>query len=153
MDLEERGVPLRICKVCPPARHSPFYKPDALCATRPKRGTASLRVAPSLQAKCPILAYSRVSENRTLGLRRWRSAHDAKFPPFFFRMDIPSTNKTNKFIPYHLINMKRIKLYIFFLDLIIIFCDVWVFYDVWVYAIGTEGSDVAQRSDLHRFDA
>jgi hypothetical protein len=32
-------------------------------------------------------------------------AHDAKFPSFFW-MDTPSTNKTNKFISYHLIDIK-----------------------------------------------
>jgi hypothetical protein len=56
---------------------------------------------------------------------------------FFFRMDIPSTYKTNEFIPNHLIISKHkfygIKLHIFH-DLFIhyIFCNVWVFYDVWV---------------------
>ena len=55
----------------------------------------------------------------------------------FFLMNTPSTNKTNKFIPYHLIISKtkyhRIKRYIFH-DLLMhfSFCDVRVFYDVWV---------------------
>jgi hypothetical protein len=51
--------------------------------------------------------------------------------------DTPSTNKTNKFIPYHLMISKNeyygINLHIFqdfFMHYI--FCDVWVFYDVWV---------------------
>jgi hypothetical protein len=57
------------------------------------------------------------------------------FRHFFSRMDTSSTNKTNKFIPYHLIISKHkyygIKLYIFH-DLFMhyIFCDVWVFYKV-----------------------
>ena len=52
-------------------------------------------------------------------------------------MDTPSTNKRNKFIPYHLIISKHIyygiKRYNFY-DLFMqyIFCDVGVFYDVWV---------------------
>jgi hypothetical protein len=55
----------------------------------------------------------------------------------FFRMDTPSTNKTNKFIPYHLIIWKYkyygIKRYIFYdLYMHYIFCDVWAFYNVWV---------------------
>jgi hypothetical protein len=32
-----------------------------------------------------------------------RIAHDAKLPSFFFQVIAPSPNKTNKFIPYHLI--------------------------------------------------
>jgi hypothetical protein len=45
--------------------------------------------------------------------KKWREtaslrvAHDAKFPSLFFRMDTPSTNKTNKFIAYHLIISKH----------------------------------------------
>jgi hypothetical protein len=55
----------------------------------------------------------------------------------FFRMDTSYTNKTNKFIPYHLIISKtkyyKIKRYIFHdLFMPISFCDVWVVYDVWV---------------------
>jgi hypothetical protein len=37
-----------------------------------------------------------------------RVAHDAKFPSFFFRVKALSPNKTNKFIPYHLIILKQI---------------------------------------------
>ena len=60
-----------------------------------------------------------------------------KVSVIFFRMGTSSRNKTNKFIPYHLIISKtkycRIKRYIFH-DLFMhyILCDVWVFYDVWV---------------------
>jgi hypothetical protein len=60
-----------------------------------------------------------------------------KVSVIFFWMDTPSTNKTNKFIPYHLIISKYkyygMKLYIFY-DLFMhyIFYDVWVFYDIWV---------------------
>jgi hypothetical protein len=59
---------------------------------------------------------------------KYRVAHDAKFPSFFW-MDTPSTNKTNKFIPYHLILLKHryygIKRYISY-DLFMhcMFCDV-----------------------------
>jgi hypothetical protein len=53
------------------------------------------------------------------GTASLRVVHDAKFPYFFFQMDTPSTNKTNKFIPYHFITSKHkyhgIKRYIFFL--------------------------------------
>jgi hypothetical protein len=60
-----------------------------------------------------------------------------KVSVIFFRLDTSSTNKTNKFIPYHLIISKtkcyRIKRYKFHDSFMpFSFCDVWVVYDVWV---------------------
>jgi hypothetical protein len=78
-----------------------------------------------------VCGWKYPSEKKWRETASLRVAHDAKFPSFFFRIDTPSTNKTNNFIPYHSIISKHkyygIKHCIFH-DLLL--CDVWVFYDV-----------------------
>jgi hypothetical protein len=65
-----------------------------------------------------------------------RVVHDANVPLFFFPGDSSITNKTNKFIPYHLIIWKTQILWsksCFIIFYCTIFYVAWVFCDVWAY--------------------